>query len=139
MNQEWNKLRGELSFEERQLVNRICEQGLQETRELLKTQDIKIPQARTRGAIQAFEIIADHQFETFEGFVNQWEKLEKRRIKLQSERGTVIKYWETRGQQLQIEFVLDRLLAYRVMRTQVKATISARAANYVGDWWRSQK
>lgn len=132
---EWNKLTGDLSFEERQLVNHICTEGLKETRKLLKERTHKTGLAQTRGAILAFETIQDEQFTTCQQFLEQQEKLRRRCVELRGDE-QLLEYWKVRGQQLQIEFVLDRILAYRAMTNQVVASISARAVLYVGNWVR---
>lgn len=132
---EWNKLTGELSFEERQLVDHICVAGLKETRHLLNEREHETGQAQTAGAILAFETIQDQQFGTCEEFLEQQRKLDQRCTQLRNSE-QLAEYWKTRGQQLQIEFVLDRILAYRVMTHQIVASISARAGLYVGEWSR---
>lgn len=126
----WDNLTGDLTWKERGLVNHICESGLKETRALLKEGS-----SQTAGAILAFETIYDAQFSTIEQFVDQWKKLEE---KAQSLRNQDIRsgYWKLRGQQLQFEFILERILAYRVMLGEVSSSISARAGIYVGEWYR---
>ena len=126
---QWRKLEGDLSFEERELVNNICVNGLKETRRLLE----KRKSSQTEGAILAFETIEEQQFTTCEEFLDQRGKLERRCIELRDNEQSS-EYWEVRGQQLQIEFILDRILAYRVMSRQLAAHISARAGLYVGEW-----
>lgn len=129
---EWSKLTGELTFEERQLVDHICEVGLKETRELLKTKEHETERAQTEGAVLAFEIIEESQF-TCQEFLDQHAKLEERCRGLRNHE-QLLDYWKMRGQQLQLEFILDRLLAFRVMTFQVQASISARAGLYVAKW-----
>ena len=135
---EWVKLTGALTFEERQLVDYICETGLKGTRKLLKTRKHDTGRAQTEGAILAFEIIEDAQFTTCQEYLDQWKKLEEQCRKLRDNK-QLLDYWKTRGQQLQLEFILDRLLAFRVMTHQVQASISARAGLYVGEWQKARK
>lgn len=130
---EWNKLTGKLSFEELNLIDHICDEGLKETRQLLKEKG----EDQTRGAILAFETIEDQQFGTCEEFLEQRSKLDQKCTQLRKDE-RLAEYWKTRGQQLQIEFVLDRILAYRVMTRQIVASISARAGLYVGEWSRHE-
>ncbi len=130
-------LTGDLIFEERQLVDHICEEGLKETRELLRTKEHETGRAQTEGAILAFEIIEEAQFGNCQEFLDQWTKLEERRQTLRDGQ-QLLGYWKMRGQQLQLEFMLDRLLAFRVMIHQVQASISTRAGLYVGEWYQKR-
>lgn len=134
MNPEWVKLEpDELAFEERQLVDHICAVGLKETRQLLAQRTHEAGREQTRGAILAFEFIEDAGFTTCSEFIGQWQTLEKRveQIRANEER---IGYWKTRGQQLQLEFILERILAYRVLTGQIDARHFARAGLYVVRW-----
>jgi hypothetical protein len=123
----WNELTGNLTFEEQQLVDYICDAGLKETRELQS----KKPSAQTAGAILAFEILQDIRMSTFNELKEQYHLLEDR---MNSMRGNVADYWKIRGQQLQIEFILDRLLAYRVLTDELDAPIPDRAGEYVSKY-----
>lgn len=134
MNNEWNKLVGDLTFEEQKLLTYICNAGIRETRELLKRRKHETAKAQTQGAILAFETIEDYPFTTCLQLIEQWRKLDTNCEKLRNQDAQVVDYWKMRGQQLQLSFILERILAYRVLTKQIDARLSARAAIYVEQW-----
>lgn len=138
MNPEWKKLTGDLSYEEQQLIIHICDKGLKETRQLLKKREHETERAQTEGAILAFQTIEDHHFTTCQELMGQWNKLDQRCDELRSQDRNIVEYWHMRGQQLQVDFILERILAYRVITKQITATLSGRAAIYVGEWQQLQ-
>lgn len=139
MNSEWNKLIGDLTYEERELLTYICNAGLRETRELLKRKEHVTGKARTQGAILAFETIEDYPFTTCLQLIEQWQKFDANCRKLRNQDEQIVHYWKMKGQQLQLSFILERILAYRVLTKQIDARISARAAIYVEQWMQQNR
>lgn len=142
MKSEWAKLEGKLTFEEKSLVNHICETGLQSTKSLLLKTTQTTTRAQTEGAILAFEILVDANLRTFKDYIDQWDKFEERcrtyRDREKANNKDILAYWKIRGQQLQIQFILDRLLAYRAMTNQIHdVSLSSMAVEYVGRWMNS--
>ncbi len=135
----WQEMTGELSYEEKMLVEHICEAGLKETRALLEEDSnggTRTGRAQTKGAIQAFETIQNAGFTMIDDFLGVRCELEIKceQIRRDDIDDRILEYWNLRGQQIQYEFVLDRILAYRVMTQRMESSISARAGIYVDEW-----
>lgn len=121
MEYRWGMLKGELDREERKFMLYLIERGIAETQPLYEQS--KSPQ--TRGAVEAF--ISFRQFNSIEEFEQFWNELnDGMEDARQADENPF--YWRLRGQQAQIEFILDRILAWRVKHGRADATsLSAKA------------
>lgn len=134
-NPEWRKLIGEFSYEELKLIQHICTTGIAECQQLLNQNRPDTSNEQTKGAILAFQTIQDHPPKSPQELIDQHQKFNTKCRELRNS-DKILQYWNKRGQQLQLEFILERILAYRVLTQQITDNVAlyASAVQYVHQW-----
>ncbi len=130
---KWEMLKGEMDSDERKFMRYIAGVGLIEA-DFSHNQN---PNPQSQGAIEAFRTLQD--FNYFDEFKQYWEDLSDG---LEEYKDTGL--WSKidldfcerlRGQRLQVEFILDRLLVWRVKHGKLKCdNLNAMAVVTVADY-----
>lgn len=133
MTYKWGMLKGEMDSDEQKFMQYIAGVGLIEA-DFSHNQN---PSPQSQGAIESFRTLQN--FICFDEFKQYWEDLDEG-LKEYKYAGSWSKrdlnFCERlRGQKAQVEFILDRLLAWQVRRSKLKHDdLNAKAVVSVADY-----
>lgn len=113
MIQKNDELTGDFSFDERKYIDYIIATGLKECKNLLA----KNNRPQTQGAI--FGFIKIQTINSYEEFYNAWDRVHKEVEASRYKKDNIDEYWQLRGEELQFEFVMTRLITLRIVLTDL--------------------